>query len=75
VHGTVVAGTPKPIVERFGKELAACLREERIARQLTETQQVSLALAGAEQQREFLANQMGVWGKVVKDNNIKADQN
>ena len=69
------AGTPKPIIERFGNEMAACLREERVAKQLTETQQVFLTLGGPEVLRQFVANQMKVWGKVVKDNNIKADQN
>jgi tripartite-type tricarboxylate transporter receptor subunit TctC len=42
------AGTPKPIIERFGNEMAATLREERIAKQLVETQQVSLILGGPE---------------------------
>ena len=69
------AGTPKPIVERFGNEMAAALRDERISKQLIETQQVTLLLGGPEVEREFVANQMSVWGKVVKDNNIKADQN
>jgi tripartite-type tricarboxylate transporter receptor subunit TctC len=69
------AGTPKPIIERFGNEMAAVLREERLAKQLTETQQVSLTLGGPDAERQFVANQMSVWGKVVKDNNIKADQN
>ena len=69
------AGTPKNIIERFGNEMAATLREERIAKQLVETQQVSLTLGGPEVQRTFVSNQMQTWGKVVKDNNIKADQN
>ena len=69
------AGTPKPIIDRFAKEMAECLRDEKIAKQLIETQQVTLALGGPSQQRDFLATQMRVWGKVVKDNNIKADQN
>jgi tripartite-type tricarboxylate transporter receptor subunit TctC len=67
------AGTPKPIIERFGKEMTACLREERLAKQLTETQQVTLTLGGPQVLRDFVASQMKVWGKVVKDNNIKAD--
>ncbi len=67
------AGTPKPIIERFGSEMAACLREERIAKQLTETQQVSLTLGGPQVLREFVASQMQVWGKVVKDHDIKGD--
>jgi tripartite-type tricarboxylate transporter receptor subunit TctC len=67
------AGTPKPIIERFGSEMAACLRDERVAKQLTETQQVSLTLGGPQVLREFVASQMQVWGKVVKDNDIKGD--
>lgn len=67
------AGTPKPVVERFGNEIAACLRDARVAKQLTETQQVSLLLSGPQALREFVAGQMRVWGKVVKDNGIKGD--
>jgi len=67
------AGTPKPIIERFGAEMTACLRDERVARQLTETQQVTLMLGGPEQQRAFLAEQMRVWGAVVREHNIKGD--
>jgi hypothetical protein len=36
---------------------------------------VSLTLAGPEVERAFVSSQMQTWGKVVKDNNIKADQN
>lgn len=67
------AGTPKPIIEHFGNEMAACLREERIAKQLTETQQVSLTLGGPQVLREFVGSQMRVWGEVVKDHDIKGD--
>jgi tripartite-type tricarboxylate transporter receptor subunit TctC len=54
-------------------ELAACLREPRVAKQLTETQQVSLALGGPEDLRKFLGEQMQVWGAVVRENDIKSD--
>jgi tripartite-type tricarboxylate transporter receptor subunit TctC len=67
------AGTPKPIIERFATELAACLREPRVAKQLTETQQISLALAGGEHLRRFVAEQMQVWGAVAREHGIKAD--
>ena len=67
------AGTPKEAIERFGRELAACLREERVAKQLTESQQVSLSLGGPNVMREFLGEQMRVWGAVARDNNIKGD--
>ncbi len=67
------AGTPKPAIERMGKEMIASLREDRIAKQLIETQQVTLTLGGPEVLRSFVASQMKVWGKVVKDNDIKGD--
>ena len=67
------AGTPKPIIERMNREIAACIREERVAKQLVETQQVSLLLAGPDEQRKFLEGQMKAWGDVVRAHNIKAE--
>jgi tripartite-type tricarboxylate transporter receptor subunit TctC len=67
------AGTSKPIVSRFGATLSTCLREERVAKQLTETQQISLLLGGPEGLRKFLAGQMRVWGAVAREHGIKAD--
>ena len=67
------AGTPKPVIDRMSSEMAACFREERVSKQLIETQQVSLLLAGPAEQRKFLADQMKTWGDVVRANNIKAD--
>jgi tripartite-type tricarboxylate transporter receptor subunit TctC len=67
------AGTPKPIVARFGDELAACLREPRVAKQLTETQQVALSLNGPQELRTFLAEQMRVWGAVAREHDVRAD--
>jgi tripartite-type tricarboxylate transporter receptor subunit TctC len=67
------AGTPKAIVSRFGAALTACLREARVAKQLTETQQVSLTLSGPEELRTFLGEQMRVWGAVAREHDIKAE--
>jgi len=67
------AGTPKPIIERFSKELAAVLREENVSKQIRENLQVTMLLGGPEEQRQFLAAQMAQWGPVVRDNNIKGD--
>ena len=67
------AGTPKAIISRFGAELAACLREARVATQLTETQQVALSLGGPEDLRRFVGEQMRVWGAVAREHDIKAD--
>jgi tripartite-type tricarboxylate transporter receptor subunit TctC len=67
------AGTPKPIIDRFRAELAASLRDERVAKQLTETQQVSLVLGGPDVLRKFLGEQMRVWGAVAHEHDIKAE--
>jgi tripartite-type tricarboxylate transporter receptor subunit TctC len=67
------AGTPKAVVSRFGAELASCLREENATRQLTQTQQVSLALSGTEELRMFVGEQMRVWGAVAREHGIKAE--
>jgi tripartite-type tricarboxylate transporter receptor subunit TctC len=67
------AGTPKPMADRFGAALAATLRDERVARQVTETQQIALTLGGPEELRTFFAEQMRIWGVVVRENGIKAE--
>jgi tripartite-type tricarboxylate transporter receptor subunit TctC len=67
------AGTSKPIIDRFAKELEAVFREDRIAKQLTESQQVTFVRGGPEDLRKFLADQMKTWGAVVRENGITAD--
>ena len=67
------AGTPKAIVSRFANELAAPLREPRVAKQLNETQQVTFALGGPEELRKFVSEQMRLWGPVAREHNIQAD--
>ena len=66
-------GTPKPIIERFRAAFVASLREERAARQLTQTQQMDLVLSGPEELRKFASEQARIWGAVVRENNIKGD--
>jgi tripartite-type tricarboxylate transporter receptor subunit TctC len=66
------AGTPASLIDRFGTELGACLREDRVRTQLTETQQVDLIVGGPDEMRKFLAEQMRIWGPVARENNIKA---
>jgi tripartite-type tricarboxylate transporter receptor subunit TctC len=66
-------GTPKPIVDRFAAALADSLRDPAVNKMLTESLQVSLRLGDAQEEAKFLAEQMALWGPVVKDNNIKTD--
>jgi tripartite-type tricarboxylate transporter receptor subunit TctC len=68
------AGTPRPIIERFRTAFVESLREERVARQLGETQQMNLVLSGPEELRKFAGEQARIWGAVVRNNNIKSDE-
>jgi tripartite-type tricarboxylate transporter receptor subunit TctC len=67
------AGTPKSIISRFAEELAASLRDPRVAKQLNETQQVTFALGGPEELRKFVNEQMRLWGPGAREHSIRAD--
>jgi tripartite-type tricarboxylate transporter receptor subunit TctC len=67
------AGTPGEMIARFGAELTASLREPRIATQLTEGQQVTMALSGPQELRSFLFGQMKTWGAVAREFDIKGE--
>jgi hypothetical protein len=53
--------------------LTASLKEGRVAKQVTEAQQITMTLGGPEQLRAFFAEQMRIWGAVVRENGIKAE--
>jgi tripartite-type tricarboxylate transporter receptor subunit TctC len=67
------AGTPKPIVERFHKELTASINDERVRKQLVDGQQMTLVLSGPEELGRFSTAQGKLWGPVVKENDIKGE--
>jgi tripartite-type tricarboxylate transporter receptor subunit TctC len=67
------ARTPKPIQDRFGAALTQTLQEERIAKQLAESQQINLRLEGPDGFRKFFEEQVRIWGAVVRENAIRAD--
>ena len=66
-------GTPKPIVERFNKELAAAIREERVSKTLIESQLMTLVMSNPDELRKFSTDQGKLWGPVVKENDIKGE--
>lgn len=64
-------GTPQPIVDRFERELRQALDDAAVAKHLTEAQQMTLVKGGAQALKAFVEEQMEVWGKVIRENNIK----
>ncbi len=67
------AGTPKPVIDRFGAEFVAAIHEDRVEKQITDVQMVTLTLGGPDVLRKFLADQMRVWSEVIRENSIKGD--
>ncbi|WP_431283091.1 tripartite tricarboxylate transporter substrate binding protein [Humitalea sp. 24SJ18S-53] len=66
-------GTPAPVVARFHAALLETFNEPRIRRVMEDTQQASLVLGTPDGLRVFLDEQIAIWGKVVRDNQVRAD--
>jgi tripartite-type tricarboxylate transporter receptor subunit TctC len=67
------AGTPKPIIDKMVSELNKALNQPDVKKTLTETLGMDIAAASPEATQKFLLGEMARWGKVVKENGIKAD--
>jgi tripartite-type tricarboxylate transporter receptor subunit TctC len=66
------AKTPPEIVKRMNEELNKVLRLPEVAKRF-DAQGIAVVGGTSDSARVFIENQMDIWGKVVKDNNIKAD--
>jgi tripartite-type tricarboxylate transporter receptor subunit TctC len=67
------AGTPKPILQRMHAEMRKALALPDVHKTLVETQGMDIVAASPEETQKFIVGEMQRWGKVVKDNNIRAD--
>jgi tripartite-type tricarboxylate transporter receptor subunit TctC len=67
------AGTPKPVIDKFHAELVKAFNLPDVRKLLTETLGIDLVVGTPEGLATWLDSQMKRWGKVVKDNNIRAD--
>jgi tripartite-type tricarboxylate transporter receptor subunit TctC len=67
------AGTPKPILDRFHAELQKALSLPDVRKTLTENMGMELVVSSPEVLQKWIVAEMQRWGKVVKDNNIRAD--
>jgi tripartite-type tricarboxylate transporter receptor subunit TctC len=66
------AKTPPEILKRMNDEINKVLRLPDVAKRLN-AQGIDVVGGSSDAARAFIENQMDVWGKVVKENNIKAD--
>ncbi|MEW6690224.1 MAG: tripartite tricarboxylate transporter substrate binding protein [Pseudomonadota bacterium] len=67
------AGTPKAIVDKLNGELAKALGLPDVRKTLTESLGMDLVASSPEALGKWNAGEMGKWGKVVRDNNIRTD--
>ena len=67
------AGVPKPIMDRFHAELVKAFNLPEVRKLLTEQLGIDLIVGPPEGLRTWLAAEMQRWGKVVRENNIRAD--
>ena len=67
------AGTPKPIIDKFHAELVKVLNQPDVRKTLGESLGMDLVVSSPEALQKWTLEQMAHWGKIVKDNGIKAD--
>lgn len=66
------AKTPPEIGRRMSEEIARALKRPEVA-SLLEAQGIDLIGSSPEVADRFIATQMDIWARVVRDNGIKAD--
>jgi tripartite-type tricarboxylate transporter receptor subunit TctC len=66
------AGTPKPIVDRYHKELVKILRSAEVKEKL-ESMEFEVIAGTPEQFRNWIISEIPRWGKVIKLTGAKAD--
>jgi tripartite-type tricarboxylate transporter receptor subunit TctC len=67
------AGTPKPVIDKFHAELVKVYNLPDVRKTLTETLGMDLVASTPDQLQQWTSTEMQRWGKIVKDNNIRAD--
>jgi tripartite-type tricarboxylate transporter receptor subunit TctC len=67
------AGTPRPIVDKLHAELVKAIKLPEVNKTLTQTLGMDVAALSPEATAKFIGEQMARWGKVVKENNIRAE--
>jgi tripartite-type tricarboxylate transporter receptor subunit TctC len=67
------AGTPRPIIDRLHAELVRAIKLPDVNKMLTETQGMDVVALSPEATQKFIADNMARWGRVVKENNIRAE--
>jgi len=67
------AGTPKPIIDKFHAELVKAIKLPDVNKTLSETQGMDVVALSPADTQKWINDNIARWGKVVRDNSIKAE--
>jgi len=67
------AATPRPIIDKLHAELVRIIKLPDVNKILTETQGMDVVALSPEATQKWIVDNMARWGKVVKENNIRAE--
>src|SRR3954466_8324834 len=67
------AKTPRPIIDKFHAELVKAIKLPDVNKTLTETLGMEVRMLSPEATEKWIVDNMARWGKVVRDNNIRAE--
>jgi tripartite-type tricarboxylate transporter receptor subunit TctC len=65
-------GTPKPVIDRFYRDVVAAARDEAVTKALTDKYRVEVPLPRPEELRTMIVEELPFWAGIIRDNNIKA---
>jgi len=66
------AGTPKPIIDKFYRDVVATVRDEAITNVLINKYRTEVPLPTPEELRKMIAEELPYYAAIIRDNNIKA---
>jgi tripartite-type tricarboxylate transporter receptor subunit TctC len=66
------AGTPKPIIDRFFRDVVATVRDEATTNTLINKYRVEVPLPTPEELRTMIVEELPFWAGIIRDNSIKA---
>jgi tripartite-type tricarboxylate transporter receptor subunit TctC len=66
------AGTPKPVVDKFYREVSGAVREEANYNTFVNKFRSEVVLPPPDELRQMIVEELPFWGKIIRDNNIKS---
>ncbi|CAN5631924.1 tripartite tricarboxylate transporter substrate-binding protein [soil metagenome] len=66
------AGTPKPIVDQMHAAISKAVREPDVTAKFVDQFDMEVTLTSQDAFAAFVAKEQALWGKVIRDNNLRA---